>query len=494
MKIFYSAEDAKDSKKRHIFRLLLATAVLFASFISLCGVGHLMNVLVAIYPGNNSVKKGQVVTMWLTAIVSFFTALAGFPLFPTIANAIKGVELSSDGKLQLAESYLVEVVDMIKESILVLSEDLVVLKCNDVSKVLFDAEIVGTNICQYLHPADLPLFNDTIAQATESYTFGSSTVEVRIEHESSVASSKARAQRQPKQQKSNIFRKGKNYKVYTTEEPPFDTEGEEGDIEMGESTPLNADKAAHASQEEYIWIEVTVCKGTPVKVNGAFQYDIKLVCRNIDDRKKRQAFQALVENTEERGRINEAKLRYVSCIAHDLKTPLQSFTFSLDLLNETDLRPEQREFVEQANVAVDLMRLTISQTMDISKALTGAKLMPRRTTVLLSSVLNRVKIIINGYGKQVPVSFELAPEVCDEIITDEEWLWQMLLNLLTNACKYTDRGSIKVRLSVTLDNREDVEQRMSSFILAHAQSLAMLNIPRDTPHMLLCEVLDTGKL
>eukprot|EP00598_Pedospumella_elongata_P015306 CAMPEP_0184994416 /NCGR_PEP_ID=MMETSP1098-20130426/49233_1 /TAXON_ID=89044 /ORGANISM="Spumella elongata, Strain CCAP 955/1" /LENGTH=43 /DNA_ID= /DNA_START= /DNA_END= /DNA_ORIENTATION= len=43
--------------------------------------------------------------MWLTAIVSFFTALAGFPLFPAIANAIKGVELSSDGKLQLAESY-----------------------------------------------------------------------------------------------------------------------------------------------------------------------------------------------------------------------------------------------------------------------------------------------------------------------------------------------------------------------------------------------------
>eukprot|EP01032_Pedospumella_encystans_P022034 gene22034-24980_t len=376
MKIFYAADDAKDSKKRHIFRLLLATAVLFASFISLCGVGHLMNVLVVVYPGNNSVKKGQVVTMWLTAIVSFFTAVAGFPLFPTIANAIKGVELSSDGKLQLAESYLVEVVDMIKESILVLSEDLVVLKCNDVSKVLFDAEIIGTNICQYIHPADLLLFNDTIAQATESYTFGSSTVEVRIEHESTIASSKADAQRRPKLPKSKSLRKGKNYKVYTTEEPPFDTECEEGDIEMGESTPLNADRDATVGQGEYIWIEVTVCKGKPVKINGEFQYDIKLVCRNIDDRKKRQAFQALVESTEERGRINEAKLRYVSCIAHDLKTPLQSFTFSLDLLSESELHPEQREFVEQANVAVDLMRLTISQTMDISKALTGAKLMP----------------------------------------------------------------------------------------------------------------------
>jgi signal transduction histidine kinase len=54
----------------------------------------------------------------------------------------------------------------------------------------------------------------------------------------------------------------------------------------------------------------------------------------------------------------------------------------------------------------------------------------------------------NGYGKQVPVTFEVSPEVNDSIITDEEWLWQMLLNLLTNACKYTDKGGIHVRISL----------------------------------------------
>ena len=54
----------------------------------------------------------------------------------------------------------------------------------------------------------------------------------------------------------------------------------------------------------------------------------------------------------------------------------------------------------------------------------------------------------NGYGKQVPLSFEVTSEVFDAVITDEEWLWQMLLNLLTNACKYTDKGSIKVAVSL----------------------------------------------
>ncbi len=452
-----------------------------------------MNVLVALHPKKEDIKKGQAVVMWLTAIVSFFTALAGFPLLPAIANAIKGVELSSDGKLQLTESYLIEVVDMIKESILVLSEDLVVLKCNDVSKVLFGAEIVGTNICDCIHPADLPVFKDAIAQAAESYTFGATTIEVRIEQESSTSSPKFNPQKHLKISASKFRKADKSYKVYTTEEPHAEVDNQ-GDIEMGERTPLNADREAERAQLNYIWIEVTVCKGKQVMMKGSLEHDIKLVCRNIDDRKKRQACQALVEITEERGRTNAAKLRYISCIAHDLKTPLQSFTFSLDLLNETDLHPEQRELIEHATIAIDLMRLTISQTMDISKALTGAKLMPRRATVHLSSVLNRVKIIINGYGKQVPVSFEVAPDLCDEIITDEEWLWQMLLNLLTNACKYTDRGSIIVRLSVTTLTSGSAEERMSCFSLVRGQSIPVLSIPQEVPYMLLCEVLDTGKL
>jgi hypothetical protein len=46
---------------------------------------------------------------------------------------------------------------------------------------------------------------------------------------------------------------------------------------------------------------------------------------------------------------------------------------------------------------------------------------------------------------------DVAANVCDEIITDEEWLWQMLLNLLTNACKYTDKGEIVVKVRTCTD-------------------------------------------
>jgi signal transduction histidine kinase len=138
-----------------------------------------------------------------------------------------------------------------------------------------------------------------------------------------------------------------------------------------------------------------MCKGLHF-AGRDFEPDVKMVSRNIDVRKREAELhdQVVLRATEEQARINAAKLRYISCIAHDLKTPLQSFCFSLDLLQQTPMHAEQRECVEQANVAVDLMKLTISQTMDISKALTGAKLVPRCTTVFINSVLDRVKVIM----------------------------------------------------------------------------------------------------
>jgi signal transduction histidine kinase len=83
----------------------------------------------------------------------------------------------------------------------------------------------------------------------------------------------------------------------------------------------------------------------------------------------------------------------------------------------------------------------------------------------------------------VPIVIDVATNVCDEIITDEEWLWQMLLNLLTNACKYTDKGSIQVKIrtctGITLPDCEKSAHNGAD--PAHKEKEALL-----------FEVIDTG--
>jgi len=122
---------------------------------------------------------------------------------------------------------------------------------------------------------------------------------------------------------------------------------------------------------------------------------------------------------------------------------------------------------------------------------------------LFAFVLNTFLLIFYsaGYTKQVPLTFTIDNNVCDEIITDEEWLWQMLLNLLTNACKYTDRGSIHVRISICSEEslQRDVQLQKAdrtpnAWRTASSPKSKYAPVLRhEIVDTLLCEVIDTGK-
>ena len=338
--------------------------------------------------------------MMIFAVLSLISAIAGFRTFPKALDLL--------GKVQLTDSYLVEVVEMVKESIVEIAEDYKIVRGNEASKDLFSMhEVVGTCFTDLVHPDDVRNFTETANKVLASFTSVPITIEYRIKQQALPQLCPTPTVGSFSRSKSitrNFFTRGSNgsNKIHaTTESEEYDIEGALVPAAVDPSiNDLRQNSAANSLKQrdafEYIWIESTICKGICQQKGNHVMYDLKMVSRNIDDRKKEALtrYQNIVRETEERTRINAAKLRYLSCIAHDLKTPLQSFCFSLDLLNHTRLLPEQSEFVQQANVAVDLMKLTISQTMDISKALTGAKLMPRRTTVFLSTVLQRVEVIM----------------------------------------------------------------------------------------------------
>ena len=100
----------------------------------------------------------------------------------------------------------------------------------------------------------------------------------------------------------------------------------------------------------------------------------------------------------------------------------------------------------------------------------------------------------------MPVSFEVGVDINDNIITDEEWLWQMLLNLLTNACKYTARGSIHVRVSLVAGTSSDRANNVNNSGVNHYNNYSSIKINSVMPYMTVCttslnimfEVIDTG--
>ncbi|CAM9565518.1 unnamed protein product, partial [Phaeothamnion confervicola] len=81
------------------------------------------------------------------------------------------------------------------------------------------------------------------------------------------------------------------------------------------------------------------------------------------------------------------------------------------------------------------------------------RLQPCPAVVSLPELLDKCRIVLEGYPKEVPLEFLLDDDVPTHVLTDGNWLWQMAVNLLTNACKFTCQGY--VRLTVTVQETDD---------------------------------------
>jgi PAS domain-containing protein len=405
MKLLKGLQTNKDAKKRNLFYMVVALAALFASFISLCGHTHAINVVRHYVPENEAAKFAQTFMLVLCAVVSLATAVIASRMFPMIMDVLGKYELNGEGNLQHIENYLVEVVEMVKESVIVLGEDLKIVRCNEASKTLFQcAELVGSQMTDFIHPEDIKAFEEAMVLTLGGYSQMPTTVEYRIAREavsihfpcepaSCVGPSRSR---QVSRGSFGTTRKVHIETSFTGQEKTLHSSSTPNLTATQSVSSLGVSSRSVCPDVEYVWVESTVCKGMRLTPGEEFEYDLKMITRDISERKKQAETQLvnILRQNQEQARINAAKLRYISCIAHDLKTPLQSFCFSLDLLQQSGLGAEQLECAQQASVAVDLMKLTISQTMDISKALSGAKLVPRCTTVALPTVLDRVKIIM----------------------------------------------------------------------------------------------------
>lgn len=257
------------------------------------------------------------------------------------------------------KTYLEEVLELVNESVAVLSKNMEVVRFNTVSKALFGAEELAGYplLTAFIHPEDVELFEDAFRRASVDCSSTPLTVEYRTR--SIVLTSTAMSA------------------------PPTET---------APPTPRLIPLEHRYHDNSYGWVKSTLCKIGHRSQND----DIHVVTRSIVDEKRRELNERYnkLKASEELERINAAKLRYISCVAHELNTPVSSFCLMLDLLQHTVLSAEQQELLQQGAVATDMMKLTICQTMDISKALTGAKLRPLLATVDLSKLLKRVNLIM----------------------------------------------------------------------------------------------------
>ncbi|MBA3704590.1 MAG: response regulator [Bacteroidetes bacterium] len=173
----------------------------------------------------------------------------------------------------------------------------------------------------------------------------------------------------------------------------------------------------------------------------------------------RTALKKAKTDAENLTRVEE---KFIINMSHEIRTPMNAIIGFTNLILKTPLVPEQKQYIDAVKTSGENLLVIINDILDFSKMQSG-KITLEQINFRLSQVISTLTefMLPKSIEKSIKLSMNIDKNISDYLIGDPTRLNQILLNLISNAIKFTEKGEVKTSISLVSEDDKKLELKFS---------------------------------